>query len=66
MSAFDSMRQGLNEALAFADGDETRARVDPVEVPTVDVVAIRTSAGLSQVLLAMIAKKPSLASELLR
>jgi len=95
MSAFDSIKQGLNEALAFAEGKKTGARVRQVEVPTVDVAAIRASTGLSQgafarsigvakgtllnwehgrrrptgpaqVLLAMIAKKPSLVSELLR
>ena len=95
MSAYDSIRQGLVEALAFADGRETGARVHQVEVPAVDVAAIRASTGLSQrafarsigvakgtllnwehgrrrptgpaqVLLAMIAKKPSLVSELLR
>ncbi|GFM29097.1 DNA-binding transcriptional regulator [Novosphingobium sp. PY1] len=95
MSAYDSIRQGLNEALAFGEGKETGARIRQVEVPTVDVAAIRASTGLSQgafarsigvakgtllnwehgrrrpsgpaqVLLAMIAKKPSLVSELLR
>lgn len=95
MSAYESIRQGLTEALAFAEGRETGARVHHVTVPAVDVAAIRASTGLSQgafarsigvakgtllnwehgrrrptgpaqVLLAMIAKKPSLVSELLR
>lgn len=95
MNAYNSIRQGLNEALAFAEGREAGARVHQVEVPAVDVAAIRASTGLSQgafarsigvakgtllnwehgrrrptgpaqVLLAMIAKKPSLVSELLR
>jgi putative transcriptional regulator len=95
MSAYESIRQGLNEALAFAEGQKTGARVHQVSVPEVDVAAIRASTGLSQgafarsigvakgtllnwehgrrrptgpaqVLLAMIAKKPSLVSELLR
>ena len=95
MSAYESIMQGLNEALDFAQGKETGARVHRVTVPTVDVAAIRASTGLSQgafarsigvakgtllnwehgrrhptgpaqVLLAMIAKKPSLVSELLR
>lgn len=95
MSAYDSIRQGLNEALAFAEGKNTSARVHQVEVPTVDVAAIRASTGLSQgafarsigvakgtllnwehgrrrptgpaqVLLAIIARKPSLVSELLQ
>ena len=94
MHAHESIRQGIVEALAFADGRETGARVDHVAVPAVDVAAIRASTGLSQtafarsigvakgtllnwehgrrrptgparVLLAMIAKQPSLVSELL-
>ena len=48
MSAFDSIRQGLSEALAFAEGKRTEARVHQVEVPTVDVAAIRARTGLSQ------------------
>jgi putative transcriptional regulator len=95
MSAYDSIKQGLTEALAFAEGRETEARVHHVEVPAVDVAAIRARTGLSQsafaqsigvakgtllnwehgrrhptgpaqVLLAMIAKRPSLVTELLR
>jgi putative transcriptional regulator len=95
MSAYESIKQGLSEALAFAEGREAGARVHHVEVPAVDVAAIRASTGLSQsafaksigvakgtllnwehgrrhptgpaqVLLAMIAKRPSLVSELLR
>lgn len=93
--AFDSVMEGLNEALAFARGDKSGALVHGVLVPAVDVASIRASTGLSQgafarsigvakgtllnwehgrrrptgpaqVLLAMIAKKPSLVSELLR
>lgn len=92
---YGSVTEGLNEALAFARGGKTGAVDHLVEVPTVDVAAIRASTGLSQgafarsigvakltllnwehgrrgptgpaqVLLAMIAKKPSLVSELLR
>ncbi|PVX29020.1 helix-turn-helix domain-containing protein [Sphingomonas pokkalii] len=95
MSAYESIRQGLNEALEFAQGQQTDARIHQVAVPVVDVAAIRASTGLSQgafarsigvakgtllnwehgrrrptgpaqVLLAMIAKKPSLVSDLLR
>lgn len=95
MSAYESIMQGLNEALDYAQGKETGAIVHRIEVPSVDVAAIRASTGLSQgafarsigvakgtllnwehgrrhptgpaqVLLAMIAKKPSLVSELLR
>lgn len=95
MSAFDSIKQGLTEAMAHAEGKETGARVRKVEVPEVDVASIRASTGMSQaefarsigvakgtllnwehgrrrptgpgrVLLAMIAKRPSLVGELLR
>lgn len=95
MSAYESIKQGLKEALAFAEGKPAGARVHRVEVPEVDVAAIRASTGLSQsafarsigvakgtllnweqgrrrptgpaqVLLAMIAKRPSLVAELLR
>jgi putative transcriptional regulator len=95
MTAFESIKQGLTEAIAFADGKNTKALVRIVDVPVVDVAAIRASTGLSQgafarsigvakgtllnweqgrrrptgpaqVLLAMIAQKPSLVSELLR
>ncbi|NBU83085.1 MAG: helix-turn-helix domain-containing protein [Sphingomonadaceae bacterium] len=95
MTAFESIKQGLTEAIAFADGKNTKALVHIVDVPVVDVAAIRASTGLSQgafarsigvakgtllnweqgrrrptgpaqVLLAMIAQKPSLVSELLR
>ncbi|WP_435201512.1 NadS family protein [Qipengyuania sp. 902] len=95
MSAYDSIMQGLNEALDHAKGKDTGARVRRVEVPQVDVAAIRAQTGLSQrdfarsigvakgtllnwehgrrqptgpaqVLLAMIAKRPSLVREMLR
>lgn len=94
MSAFESIRQGLTEAIDYAQGKETGARVHRVEVPSVDVAAIRAKTGLSQaefarsigvakgtllnwehgrrqptgpaqVLLAMIAKRPSLVGEVL-
>ena len=93
--AYDSLIEGLNEALAFARGEKTGAIIHRVEVPDVDVAAIRASTGLSQgafarsigvakgtllnweqgrrrptgpaqVLLAMIARRPSLVGELLR
>lgn len=95
MSAYKSIMQGLNEALDHAKGKDIGANVHTVEIPTVNVAAIRASTGLSQgafarsigvakgtllnwehgrrhptgpaqVLLAMIAKKPSLVTELLR
>lgn len=95
MSAYDSIAKGLNEAIAFARGEKTGARVHHIIVPTVDVAQIRARTGLSQsafarsigvakgtllnwehgrrqptgpaqVLLAMISRKPSLVTELLR
>ena len=92
---YNSLMEGLNEALAFSRGEKTGVIVHQIEVPVVDVAAIRASTGLSQgafarsigvakgtllnwehgrrrptgpaqVLLAMIARKPSLVSELLR
>lgn len=95
MSAYESIMQGLGEALDHAQGKESGVRVHQIEVPSVDVAAIRASTGLSQgafarsigvakgtllnwehgrrhptgpaqVLLAMIARRPSLVSELLR
>ena len=92
---YESLIEGLNEALAFAGGKDTGAVVHQIAVPVVDVAKIRAGTGLSQsafaksigvakgtllnwehgrrnptgpaqVLLAMIAKKPSLVSELLR
>jgi putative transcriptional regulator len=94
-TAYESIMQGLNEALDHAQGKEASARVHAIEVPVVDVAAIRAQTGLSQsafarsigvakgtllnwehrrrqptgpaqVLLAMIARRPSLVSELLR
>ena len=95
MSAFESIMQGLNEAKAFAEGNQADVKVHRIAIEPVDVAAIRTSTGLSQsafarsigvakgtllnweqgrrqpsgpaqVLLAMIAKRPSLVGELLR
>lgn len=94
-AAYDSIMQGLTEALDHARGKDTGARVHQITIPAIDVAAIRTSTGLSQsafarsigvakgtllnwehgrrqptgpaqVLLAMIAKRPSLVSDLLR
>ena len=94
MSAYDSIVEGLNEAIAFAQGQDTGAVVHRIAVPQVDVAGIRARTGLSQsafaksigvakgtllnwehgrrqptgpaqVLLAMIAKRPSLVQELL-
>lgn len=93
--AFDDIMAGLNEAMAFAQGQQTGAVVHKIEVPAIDVADIRARTGLSQsafarsigvakgtllnweqgrrhptgpaqVLLAMIARRPSVVSELLR
>ena len=93
--AFDSLLEGLNEALDFSQGKQTGAVVRRIEVPEVNVAAIRARTGLSQaqfaqsigvakgtllnwehgrrrptgpaqVLLAMIARRPSLVRELLK
>jgi putative transcriptional regulator len=93
--AFDDIMAGLNEAMAFAQGQQTGTVVHNIEVPAIDVADIRARTGLSQsafarsigvakgtllnweqgrrqptgpaqVLLAMIARRPSVVSELLR
>ena len=46
--AYDRIKEGLDEALAFAQGEETGAVVHRIEVPRVDVAAIRATTGLSQ------------------
>jgi putative transcriptional regulator len=48
MSAHNSIMQGLSEALAFAQGKDIGAKIHHVEVPSVDVAAIRARTGLSQ------------------
>jgi putative transcriptional regulator len=96
MSEFsEGLLEAMEEALAIARGEKSPAIVHQIEVPVVDVAAIRASTGLSQsafarsigvakgtllnweqgrrrpngpaqVLLAMVARKPSLVRELLR
>ena len=48
MSAFESITKGLEEALAFADGDLVGAKVHEVSVAEVDVAEVRKRTGLSQ------------------
>lgn len=48
MSAYDSILQGLNEALAYSEVQAGNTVTHQVRVPSVDVVAIRTRTGLSQ------------------
>ena len=95
MSAFESVSKGLEEALAFANGDLADGKVHEVSVAQVDVAEVRERIGLSQaefaksigvakgtllnwehgrrhptgpaqVLLALIAKNPSVLQDLLR
>jgi putative transcriptional regulator len=95
MTAYESVSKGLEEALAFADGNMTAAKVHEVSVVDVDVAEVRQKTGLSQaefarsigvakgtllnwehgrrhptgpaqVLLALIAKKPSVVQDILR
>ena len=48
MKASDSIMKGLEEALAFAEGQGGGTRVTEVTVPSVDVVEVRRRTGLSQ------------------
>ena len=45
---YDELAEGLNEAIAFARGADTGARVHVIEVPVIDVAKIRAQTGLSQ------------------
>ena len=91
---YDSLIEGLNEAIAFSSGKDTGAIIHRIEVPSINVAKIRAQTGMSQsefaksigvakgtllnwehgrrqptgpaqVLLAMIARKPNVVSELL-
>jgi len=93
--AYDTIRTGLEDALAHAKGKSIGAVVHQIKVPEPDVAAIRAKSGLSQaefarsigvavgtlrgweqgrrrpegaarVLLALIAKRPSIVKEELR
>jgi putative transcriptional regulator len=46
--AYRSIRKGLEESLAHAQGKATGARVRKIKIPDPDVAAIRAKAGLSQ------------------
>jgi putative transcriptional regulator len=46
--AFEKIMSGLEDALAYADGDVSRGAVHKVEVKEVDIVALRKRLGLSQ------------------
>lgn len=46
--AFESIAAGLREAIAYARGEETGARLHRIRVPNMEVAAIRGKLGLSQ------------------
>ncbi len=48
MSAFESIKQGLEEAKAFSVGQGADAQVHEVAVPEIDVAEVRAKTGLSQ------------------
>lgn len=48
MSAFESIRQGLDEARSFSKGQGAGSVVHEVTVPEIDVSGIRARTGLSQ------------------
>jgi hypothetical protein len=42
---YNELVEGLNEAIAFAGGKDTGARVHVIEVPVIDVAKIRAQTG---------------------
>lgn len=48
MSAFESVSKGLGEAVAFANGNTTGAKLHEVTIADVDVASVRKKTGLSQ------------------
>ena len=48
MRAFESIKQGLEEARAFSKGQEGDAVVHEIAVPEINVSEIRAQTGLSQ------------------
>lgn len=46
--AFDRILAGLEDAAAFAEGDETRGKATAVEVPEVDVRELRSRLRMSR------------------
>ena len=45
---FDGLKASMLDAIAFAQGDETKVKVHTVEVPLVDVKAARQNLHMSQ------------------
>ncbi|WP_376711128.1 helix-turn-helix domain-containing protein [Pseudochrobactrum lubricantis] len=48
MSAFESIKKGLDEALEFSKGYEVGSQVHEIILPEIDVAKIRAQTGLSQ------------------
>lgn len=48
MSDFESISKGLNEALKFAQGHTENSVIHNIEIPEIDVVAVRKKTGMSQ------------------
>jgi putative transcriptional regulator len=46
--AFEKIMAGLDDALAYADGDSTRGTAQQVKVADVDITRLREKLGLSQ------------------
>ena len=45
---FEGLKASILEAIAFAEGDEAKAKVHEIEVPVVDVKAARQNLHMSQ------------------
>lgn len=48
MSAFDSIRKGLEEAKAHVEGLDVNAAIHEIDLPDINVSEIRATTGLSQ------------------
>ena len=47
-TAFDAIKAGLTDAVAYAKGDKSRGRAHRVQIPEVDVSAVRAKLGMTQ------------------
>lgn len=45
---FEKIMAGLEDALAYADGDASRGRTHPIKIADVDITRLRGKLGLSQ------------------
>lgn len=45
---FERLKEGLEDAIAYMEGDKSRGRTHTVMVPVVDVRAVRGKLGMSQ------------------